>query len=415
MNTRDTLPALAARRPDRLACGPTIERVDFSAAVALAGATGLGLGALLAWSRLRRRGAVGAEAVKPSRPAVAPTELSVADVLALLPGAAILVGRDDAVVGASQQARVLGLVRGDRIGNSAVLDLVHGVQRDASVREAELELPRGPLGTGVTIVAVRVAPLGPVLVLVTVADLTEARRVEAVRRDFVANVSHELKTPVGALSLLAEAVAGAAEDPEGVRRFAGQMQREAARLGGLVQDLIDLSRLQGQDPLANATEVELDAVVYEAVDRCRTAAAAKQIELVRGGASGLTVRGDERQLVTAVRNLVDNAVAYSPERTRVVVGLRAVEDVVEVSVTDEGIGIPTADLDRVFERFYRVDPARSRATGGTGLGLSIVKHVAVNHGGQVRVWSQEGVGSTFTVRLPLACEPARTVPQEAIR
>ena len=224
--------------------------------------------------------------------------------------------------------------------------------------------------------------------------------VDEVRRDFVANVSHELKTPVGALSLLAEAVEGAAEDPEAVLRFAGRMQHEAARLSSMVNELIELSRLQNDDARAHSTEVSIDDVIADGCDFVRTAVAAKQIDLRATGEHGLVVFGVREQLVTALRNLLDNAVSYSPERTRVVVAAHAVDDRVEISVTDQGIGISEADQDRIFERFYRVDPARSRATGGTGLGLSIVKHVCVNHGGDVVVWSSEGSGSTFTLRLP---------------
>jgi two-component system sensor histidine kinase SenX3 len=217
----------------------------------------------------------------------------------------------------------------------------------------------------------------------------------------VANVSHELKTPVGGLALLAEAVADAADDPVAVRRFAERMQQEAARLSAMVHDLLALSRLQADGGAQPATPVALDRVVTEAVDRCRTAASSRAITLDVRAERGLTVLGDEEQLVTAVRNLVDNAIAYSPPRTRVSVGLRQQAGTVEISVSDQGIGIPASDLERIFERFYRVDPARSRETGGTGLGLSIVKHTVANHGGEVTVWSREGIGSTFTVHLPL--------------
>jgi two-component system sensor histidine kinase SenX3 len=251
-------------------------------------------------------------------------------------------------------------------------------------------------------VRVRVAPVGGAgkHVALLVEDVTEARRVDDVRRDFVANVSHELKTPVGAMSLLAEAMQDASNDPQAVRRFAGRLQHEAGRLARLVQELIDLSRLQGADPLPEQDLVPVDKVLAEAVDRTRTAAAAGGIEIVRGGQRGLMVCGSESQLVTAVGNLIENAVHYSPERTRVAVAVRQREGAVEISVTDQGMGIAEKDLERVFERFYRADPARSRATGGTGLGLAIVKHVATNHGGEVSVWSVEGSGSTFTLRLP---------------
>ncbi|MBC7372651.1 MAG: ATP-binding protein, partial [Frankiales bacterium] len=254
-------------------------------------------------------------------------------------------------------------------------------------------------------VRVRLVPVGELgHVALLVEDVTETRRVEAVRRDFVANVSHELKTPVGAMALLAEALQDASDDPEAVRRFAGRVQHEAGRLGRLVQELIDLSRLQGADPLPEPTLVPVDQVVAEAVDRTRTAATARGIDIVRGGERALTVRGSEKQLVTAVGNLIENAVHYSPERTRVAVAVRRRDGAIEISVTDQGIGIAEKDLERVFERFYRADPARSRATGGTGLGLAIVKHVATNHGGEVSVWSVEGSGSTFTLRLPPSAE-----------
>jgi len=205
---------------------------------------------------------------------------------------------------------------------------------------------------------------------------------------------------VGALALLAETVEDAADDPEAVRRFAGRMRQEAARLTSLVQDLITLSRIQAADPIPDPIPANLDAVVAEALDRCRMKATSRGIELVATGTRHLSVLGDEDLLVTALRNLLDNAVAYSPEKTRVTVSTRRIGDVIELTVSDQGIGIPERDLERIFERFYRVDPARSRVTGGTGLGLAIVKHVTSAHGGRVTVTSREGAGSTFTLRLP---------------
>jgi two-component system sensor histidine kinase SenX3 len=216
----------------------------------------------------------------------------------------------------------------------------------------------------------------------------------------VANVSHELKTPVGALSLLSEAVSGSADDPQAVRRFALRMQHESHRLSMMVQDLISLSRLQSNDPMREARLIHVDDVVAEAIDATHLEAEAREIRLEVRGQHGLVVLGDEDQLAAAVRNLLANAINYSPDHTRITVGVQVSEDVVEISVADQGIGIPERDRERIFERFYRVDPARSRATGGTGLGLSIVKHVAANHGGDVGVWSSEGAGSTFTLRLP---------------
>ena len=321
--------------------------------------------------------------------------------LAALGGTAVLLDASDVVVQATPGAHTLGLVRDGRLTSAPLRELAREVRRDGQVREADVELATGPFGARSLAVAARAALLRGGLVLMLVEDRTEALRVDAVRRDFVVNVSHELKTPVGALSLLAEAVSDARDDPEAINRFAGRMQYEAARLSQLVQEIIVLSELQGTDPLQEAEVVAVDEVVEEAMERVGLAAAAKSISLLAGGERGLTVLGEKDQLVTALRNLVDNAVSYSAEHTRVAVGVRSTRDgLVEISVTDQGMGIPTSDLQRIFERFYRVDPARSRATGGTGLGLSIVKHITENHGGEVRVWSVEGSGSTFTLRLP---------------
>jgi two-component system sensor histidine kinase SenX3 len=396
---------------------PTLVAVDVSVTTWLAGLVGLatGAGAVLAfgWSEREQT------RVSPEPPPVVPPGVNA--VLSALRSSAVVLDESDRVVKASAAAHSFGIVRGDRLVSDDLLRLARKVRRDGEIRQAELELPRGPLGGETLPVSARVAPLGTQLVLVLVEDRTETRRVDAVRRDFVANVSHELKTPVGALALLAEALLGASDDPEAVRRFAGRMQHEAARLSGLVQELIDLSRLQGDDPLSKARAVDVQDIIGDAVDRTRSLAQAREIDLATGGESGLRVLGDEQQLVMALGNLVENAVNYSPSHTRVAIAARRAGELVEVSVSDQGIGIPERDLERIFERFYRVDPARSRATGGTGLGLSIVKHVAANHGGEVSVWSVEGSGSTFTLRLPLVApappeapssRPTRTTPTD---
>ncbi|MDQ1628482.1 MAG: two-component system, OmpR family, sensor histidine kinase SenX3 [Actinomycetota bacterium] len=340
---------------------------------------------------------------RASSPALPP---GVADVLAVLRSSGVVLDAADAVVKASPAAYSLGIVRNDHLVSDELLDLVRQVRRDGEIREADLELPRGPIPGSTRAVWARVAPLGSTQVLLLVEDRTDTHRVDAVRRDFVANVSHELKTPVGGLALLAEAMLDAAEDPDAVRRFAGRMQREADRLSRLVQDVIELSRLQGHDPLEQPTLVALDDVVAEVADRSRLTAETRHITLVCGGDAGVKVVGDARQLVTALGNLVDNAVRYAPQSSRVAVAVRLVERpegaVAEISVTDEGPGIAEAERERIFERFYRIDAARSRETGGTGLGLSIVKHVAAGHGGEATVWSDEGTGSTFTLRLPAA-------------
>ncbi len=364
---------------------------------------GLLLGALAVLA-LRR---TAAPAPLPAPPEAASRIPSPVQVVHALPVAVVVLDGQDDVVLANSTAVSLGVVRDDRVPVAELRRLVRDTRRSGTAHEAELELAAARLGRVPEAVRVRSAPVGGLgHVALLVEDVTEARRVEAVRRDFVANVGHELKTPVGAMSLLAEALQDASEDPAAVRRFAGRVQHEAERLARLVQELIDLSRLQGADPLPAPEPVAVDRVVAEAVDRTRTLAAARGIALVVGGESGLAVSGSESQLVTALANLLDNAVAYSPDRTRVAVAVRRCQDGIEVSVTDQGIGIGEKDLERVFERFYRADPARSRATGGTGLGLAIVKHVATNHGGEVDVWSVEGSGSTFTLRLPAVAEPA---------
>jgi two-component system sensor histidine kinase SenX3 len=368
-----------------------------SASALIALVVGLAAGLAFRWSERAGR----ADASPQPEPLVPP---GVAAVLQVLRSSAVLLDPSDAVVKASPAAHAMGLVRGQRLVPEELTGIARQVRRDGEIRQVELELPRGPLGQDTLAVSVRVAPLGAHLVLVLVEDRTEARRVDAVRRDFVANVSHELKTPVGALSLLAEAVLSASDDPDAVRRFAGRMQKEAHRLTNLVQDLIDLSRVQGDDPLAKAVPVDLAEVVGAAGERVAEVAEARAIELVATGAEGVRVLGDLGQLTTAVGNLVENAVNYSPDRTKVVVSVRVEGDLAEVSVTDQGVGIPDQDLNRIFERFYRVDPARSRVTGGTGLGLAIVKHIAATHGGDVSVWSVEGAGSTFTLRLPVALD-----------
>jgi two-component system sensor histidine kinase SenX3 len=346
-------------------------------------------------------------AVVPS-PAVPPIPLSedlARRSLETLRAALVVVDPSDEVVLANPAAHRMGVVRDRRISHGTLRTLARqarsGLDTGETVRDTELDLPRGrtldPLA-----VRIRVAALGlGGHVVLQVEDVTEVHRVAKVRRDFVANVSHELKTPVGALQLLAEAVADATDDPEAVRRFAARMQHESDRLGRLVHEIIVLSRLQGAEPLPEPVAVSVDRVVTEVLDRSRATADARQITVVSGGERGLEVSGSESQLITALGNLVDNAIAYSPEHTRVAIGIRQRDSLVEVSVSDQGMGITEADLDRIFERFYRADPARSRATGGTGLGLAIVKHIATNHGGSVDVWSVEGSGSTFTLRLPV--------------
>ncbi|KQT99748.1 MULTISPECIES: sensor histidine kinase [Sanguibacter] len=333
-------------------------------------------------------------------------DAGVVRVLAVLRSAAIVLGPDDRVVRASAPAYALGVVRDDAIVHAAIRDMIASVRRDGVIADDELELPRGPIGRGRVMLQVRVANLDSNHVVVLAEDRTEARRIEAIRRDFTVNVSHELKTPVGAIALLAETMQDAADDPDAVRHFAGRMQKESMRLGALVHEIIELSRLQVAGALQEVGVICVDDVVRESADRSRVVAQAKEVTLTVGEDTGLTVYGDHALLVTAVRNLLDNAVAYSDAGTRVGIGVSSHDGLVEIAVVDQGIGISEAEQSRVFERFYRVDPARSRDTGGTGLGLSIVKHVAADHGGDVSIWSEPGRGSTFTLRIPAAHVPA---------
>ena len=342
---------------------------------------------------------------------VAEPELSedVARLLEVLPFDAVVTTTGLRVVRASAAARAHRLVAGDRVVHPVAHRLLSDVAADGESRDVELELPAPTLGRGPVPLRLRAVPLGVRHLLLLTEDRAEARRVEAARRDFVVNASHELKTPVGALALLGDAVAEAADDAEAVKRFAERIQVESRRLAALVGDILELSRVQSEGAFDAAEEVDVDAVVVEAVDRARTAASARGISLESSG-RGATVLGDHRMLVTAVRNLLDKAVTYSDPGTGVAVAtsVDAERGTVDVTVVDQGIGIPAAAQARVFERFYRVDPARARDTGGTGLGLSIVKHVVADHGGEVTLWSEPGHGSTFTIRLPL---PPGTEPE----
>jgi len=327
---------------------------------------------------------------------------AMATLLANIDAETIVLGSGDVTIYTSEHVSNFNLLRENRINNESLQHLVRAVRRSGNVQEATMELPRGPLGTGTHDLLVRVIPLETDgLICVLIFDDSEMRRLDAIRRDFVANISHELKTPIGALSILSEAVLGASDDPEAIVRFANRMQTESKRLSDLVQEIINLSRLQDDDPLKNAKVIDLNEILLNAIDQSELNASRRNIELIYSEQAMARIKGDHSQITMAISNLIENAINYSPEGTRVAIALRVNDGLAEVSVTDQGIGIPEKDLERIFERFYRVDPARSRATGGTGLGLSIVKHVATNHGGDVSVWSVENAGSTFTIRFPI--------------
>jgi two-component system, OmpR family, sensor histidine kinase SenX3 len=309
-----------------------------------------------------------------------------------------VVNRHGDVVLHNPRAEQLGVVRDNRGEERAIKACDHVI---ATGEPLEVDLsPLEPRGRQPMAVVGHVRPLGDGFAVVDAEDTSDLVRLEATRRDFVANVSHELKTPVGAVGLLAEAVLDAVDDPDEVHRFGTKILNEATRLGALVTELIALSRLTGAERLPELAVVGVDEVVTEALARCRLVAEATGITIAVDPPSGLLVDGDRTLLVTALSNLLDNALSYSPPEAPVSVSRRRTGDVVEIAVTDRGIGIAAEHQVRVFERFFRVDPARSRATGGTGLGLAIVKHVAANHGGEVRLWSRPGTGSTFTIRLP---------------
>lgn len=374
--------------------GPTApypQQVDFVLGAAVAS------GLWLAGYFLLKRSGTG---LKP----LVSADVAEAALLAALPDAWIILDSQAQVLEISLEAEELDLVAGNQLTQATITAFVTSSIKKSQIAEGILDIPRSALGTASLSLLVRIAPISQKRYLLILRDVSDVTRVESVRRDFVANVSHELKTPVGALSLLSEAAAEAADDPAAVRRFAIKMQAEAQRLTNLVNDLIDLSRLQSDDPLKKASIAPVKRLVDAAVSDVKAVAEAKEIEITTAIESGLQVACVERQLITAIRNLIVNAVNYSPAKTKVSISAEEVDDLVEIRVTDQGIGIPEGDQTRVFERFYRIDPARSRATGGTGLGLAIVKHIATGHGGDVVLHSVEGKGSTFTLRLPAPSE-----------
>jgi two-component system sensor histidine kinase SenX3 len=332
------------------------------------------------------------------------------EVLDALESGGVVLDPSNNVVKASPGALAFGLVWDQRLVHSELVELADRVRRNGEAITRELELSRGPFGEASIYLFIRAARLGARYVLLLAEDRTEAYRLDAVRRDFVANISHELKTPIGAVGLLAEALQAASDDPDQVRRFAKRLTKESERLARITQEIIELSRLQAADALSKPDIVAIDEVVAQAIDQSGVLAESNKVNLVSGGDAGAEVYGDEALLVVALHNLISNAIQYSPKHSRVGIGVSSVDGVVEIAVTDQGDGIPEEELERVFERFYRIDPARSRRTGGSGLGLSIVKHVVQNHGGDVRVWSQPGSGSTFTVRLPEASHALATAP-----
>ena len=341
--------------------------------------------------------------VLPAETALPPEVVSL---LTALPGSAIVLGADDQVLRAGASALALHLCDTNRITHPAVTALVARQRAEGSLVEDHITIGRSALENSSRIdLHIQVAPLAGGHVLILIEDETEVRRAEETRRDFIANISHELKTPVGAIALLSETLADSSGDEDAVQYFAHRLQRESKRLTNLVQDVIALSKLQDGFTAAKPELVHVQDIISEAIELCTTSAEAADINLISPvHPVEAVVLGSRDQLVTAVRNIIDNAIRYSPSKRDVTITteLDAEAKTVAIAVIDQGIGIDHADQERIFERFYRVDTARSRETGGTGLGLSIVKHVAIDHGGQVSVWSASGHGSTFTLTLPLA-------------
>jgi two-component system sensor histidine kinase SenX3 len=302
---------------------------------------------------------------------------------------------------------LLNLAKDNKILSEELLALVRVVRRTGKTQEGSIEVARGPIGEGkrdLQITAALIDNEGSVLVIID--DEGEKQRIDAIRRDFITNISHELKTPIQALSLNSDALLEIKDEPDQVVLFANKIKTQTIRLNDLVKEIINLSKIQDSDPLDMAHNVEISNVIAEAVDQCEVLAEARKISINLDGVQNAVVVGNREQLVMAVHNLVENAINYSSEGTNVVISSKLDDGLIEILVKDQGLGIAEENLDRIFERFYRVDPARSRATGGTGLGLSIVKHVITNHGGEVKVWSSMGVGSTFAIRLPIANEGA---------
>ena len=325
------------------------------------------------------------------------------EVLEALGTPAVIVNEVNVMVQATSVAETFGLQKDRALVELELLNLVDWARKSKSSKTIEGAINIGGRASKVWVQATA-APIGSGSVILTLEDRTEARRLDETRRDFVANISHELKTPIGAIGLLAETLQGATDDADAVKKFAASLQREANRLGHIVQEIIELSRLQAATEINNSVEFNLSELIADSLDRVRIAAEAKKMKLVSDLDSNVVTTGSYEQVATAVTNLLENAINYSDANGQIGVALRASDKFAEIVVTDSGVGIALEDQARIFERFFRVDPSRSRETGGTGLGLAIVKHIALNHGGEISVFSKPGLGSTFTLSLPLKRE-----------
>ncbi len=365
----------------------TIEQIAFGLLAAF-----LVLGLVAAVSAIRRN------QVKTS-PGVNVFEEVAAEIVDRIANAGVVLNGNNRVLRYSPGAQVFGLIENRLLVHPPLIELVNQAREEQDVIERDVEI-RTNGGKNIIWLRARAAHFGKDLVILLVDDRTETKRVEETRRDFVANVSHELKTPIGAISLLAEAIEDAVDDPLTVQKFAKNLSKESNRLTNLVQEVIQLSKMQSGPVLENARDINLRQVVTDAVERNQTLAETHGIKVVADDGESVFVKGDYDMLATALRNLIENAIVYSDHGSQVGVGIKQVDTIAEISVADSGRGISEEDQERIFERFYRVDPSRSRETGGTGLGLSIVKHAAQNHNGEVSLFSRLGVGSTFTLKIP---------------
>lgn len=374
----------------------------FIVAACVAAAFGVG-GAILYFRNIR------------ARRALAGNTESLSDIasrlVSVLATAGLVVDESLAVVRATNSAIALGLVSGRVIRNSDIRGLARRAQSTDMTQDIEFEVT---LGTGgdTRYLHARAVSIGSGLVLVLLEDTTEARDFETIRRDFIANVTHEIKTPIGAITLLSEALEGALDDPAQLHRFADSLRREARRVSNLVTEIIQLSRVESSDILENARPVHIGAVIREALERTVVIGEAKGITFKTKYDDGVRVMGDGELLTVAVKNLLENAIQYSDPKSSIGIGTSVRNGHVDIMVTDQGVGIPAEEQGRVFERFYRVDESRDRTTGGTGLGLSLVKHICNSHRGEVTLFSQPGVGSTFTIRLPRLIDASKETAHE---
>ncbi len=326
---------------------------------------------------------------------------SISEVLDVLGPSALILNGTNYVAQATTTALALGLVNGRNLSHKKLLSLVAKARESQEALQIDASLPTGRKDVKLFITA-RAKSIGDGNVLLIVEDRTESHRLDEMRKDFMANISHELKTPIGAVGLLAEAMENSLDQPEILAKLLRNIRKEAKRLSSLVQDIIQLSRIQGTSKIAISKHVNLISVVREAIDRNSWRSEKHNVAIeFESEKRNVDVIGDAEMLTVAVKNLIENAIIYSNAGSSVAVVIEVANGMAQIRVKDSGIGIGKEDLERVFERFYRADQSRSRETGGTGLGLSIVKHAALMHQGDVQLFSKPGIGSTFTIRLPM--------------